>query len=171
MNPLFFWSTTFLETEKKSKFEEPFFSLLYFSNQISKTRFLEPLFYNFLEKWLQIKWSNGETCQGVSIGHYTNLLNPQWLGFAIWLGLALVHFQKKLDVKVIQLNVQNAFRRCPIHWQLFRQIFSNNGQIRCTKLAHDARKRSRAVQIETCNLTRFKVPNERAGLIKKLNSK
>ena len=30
-----------------------------FSNQISQTRFLEPLFYTFLEKWLQIKWSTG----------------------------------------------------------------------------------------------------------------
>ena len=48
----FFWSTTFLEPEKKSKFEEPFFS-----NKISWTRLLEPLFYTFLEKWLQIKWS------------------------------------------------------------------------------------------------------------------
>ena len=28
-----------------------------FSNQISQTRFLEPLFYTFLEKWLQNKWS------------------------------------------------------------------------------------------------------------------
>ena len=30
-----------------------------FSNQISWTTFLEPLFYTFLEKWLQIKWSPG----------------------------------------------------------------------------------------------------------------
>jgi len=29
-----------------------------FSNQISRTTFLEPLFYNFLEKWLQNKWSS-----------------------------------------------------------------------------------------------------------------
>ena len=41
----FFWSTTFLELD--------------FSNQISRTTFLEPLFYTFLEKWLQIKWSFG----------------------------------------------------------------------------------------------------------------
>ena len=27
-----------------------------FSNQISRTTFLEPLFYTILEKWLQIKW-------------------------------------------------------------------------------------------------------------------
>ena len=40
------------QTGKKSKFEEPDFS-----NQIARTRFLEPLFYTFLEKWLQIKWS------------------------------------------------------------------------------------------------------------------
>ena len=44
INYLFFWSTTFLEPD--------------FSNQISRTTFLEPLFYTFLEKWLQIKWSN-----------------------------------------------------------------------------------------------------------------
>ena len=41
INPPFFWSTTFLEPEKKSKFEEPFFS-----NQISRTRFLKPDFSN-----------------------------------------------------------------------------------------------------------------------------
>jgi hypothetical protein len=28
-------------------------------NQISRTTFLEPLFYTFLEKWLQNKWSIG----------------------------------------------------------------------------------------------------------------
>ena len=40
----FFWSTTFLKPE--------------FSNQISRTIFLKTLFYTFLEKWLQIKWSS-----------------------------------------------------------------------------------------------------------------
>ena len=40
----FFWSTTFLEPD--------------FTNQISRTTFLKPLFYTFLEKWLQIKWLN-----------------------------------------------------------------------------------------------------------------
>ena len=35
------------------------------SNQISRTRFLEPPFYNFLEKWLQIKWSIGLKERGV----------------------------------------------------------------------------------------------------------
>ena len=30
----------------------------FFSNHISWTRFLKPLFYTFLEKWLQNKWSN-----------------------------------------------------------------------------------------------------------------
>ena len=44
MKPLFFWSTTFLEPD--------------FLNQISRITFLEPLFYTFLEKWLQIKWSH-----------------------------------------------------------------------------------------------------------------
>ena len=44
---LFFWSTTFLEPD--------------FSNQISRTTFPEPLFYTFLEKWLQIKWSSEYT--------------------------------------------------------------------------------------------------------------
>ena len=38
-------STTFLEPD--------------FSNQISRTTFLEPLFFTFLEKGLQIKWSTG----------------------------------------------------------------------------------------------------------------
>ena len=44
IKPPFFWSTTFLEPD--------------FSNQISQTTFLKPLFYTFLEKWLQIKVSN-----------------------------------------------------------------------------------------------------------------
>ena len=42
IKPPFFWSTTFLEPD--------------FSNQISRTTFLGPLFNNFLEKWLQNKW-------------------------------------------------------------------------------------------------------------------
>ena len=42
IKPPFFWSTTFLEPD--------------FSNQISRTTFLEPLFYTFLETWLQNKW-------------------------------------------------------------------------------------------------------------------
>ena len=79
----FFWSTTFLEPEKKFEFSEPLFSNLkkcgvicsinppFFwsttflqpeknpslKNHFSQTRLLEPLFYTFLEKWLQIKWS------------------------------------------------------------------------------------------------------------------
>ena len=39
------WRTIFLEPD--------------FSNQVSQTRFLKPLFYTFPEKWLQIKWSTG----------------------------------------------------------------------------------------------------------------
>ena len=27
--------------------------------RVCRTTFVEPLFYTFLEKWLQIKWSNG----------------------------------------------------------------------------------------------------------------
>ena len=45
ISPPFFLSTIFLESD--------------FSNQISRTRFLDPHFYTFLEKWLQIKWSLG----------------------------------------------------------------------------------------------------------------
>ena len=29
-----------------------------FVDQIKKSEFAEPLFYSFLEKWLQIKWLN-----------------------------------------------------------------------------------------------------------------
>ena len=43
INPPFFWSTTFLDPD--------------FLKQISRITFLKPLFYNFLEKWLQNKWS------------------------------------------------------------------------------------------------------------------
>ena len=37
----------------------------------------------------------------VTIGHYLDPLNPQWLGFAIWSGLALVHLQKNWLLRVI----------------------------------------------------------------------
>ena len=53
---LFFWSTTFLEPD-----------LL---NQISQTRFLKPIFYTFLEKWLQNKWSNAT--------HWLKLQHSDW---------------------------------------------------------------------------------------------
>jgi hypothetical protein len=61
IHPPFFWSTTFLEPEKKNPslknhFSRPRFHKPDFLNQISWIRFLEPLFYTFLEKWLQIKW-------------------------------------------------------------------------------------------------------------------
>ena len=39
----FFWLTTFLKPD--------------FLNQISWTTFLKPLFYTYIEKWLQNKWS------------------------------------------------------------------------------------------------------------------
>ena len=39
----------------------PFFLV----NHISRTRFLQPLFYTFLEKWLQIKCSSGYMCSVV----------------------------------------------------------------------------------------------------------
>ena len=61
----FFWSTTFLQPEKRwiHGIKPPFFLV----NHFSQTRFLEPDFSNhfsrttflhFLEKWLQIKWSS-----------------------------------------------------------------------------------------------------------------
>ena len=78
----FYSATSFLEKCKKVRLEKWFFKLGFFflvnhfsrtrkkiqvwrtvflepdfSSQISQTRFLEPLFYTFLEKWLQIKWS------------------------------------------------------------------------------------------------------------------
>ena len=66
----FFWSTSFLEPEKKSMFEESFFSNQIsrtrflepdFSNQISRTRFLEPCFYKQQKLRLQNKWSSGSS--------------------------------------------------------------------------------------------------------------
>ena len=56
----FFWSTTYLQPEKKVDlwYKTTFFSgQPLFSNQISRTIFHKPIFYTFLEKWLQIKWS------------------------------------------------------------------------------------------------------------------
>jgi hypothetical protein len=41
-----------------------------FSNQISRTRFLEPLFYTFLEKWLQVKWCFVYFCTFNSFGNW-----------------------------------------------------------------------------------------------------
>ena len=60
----YFWSTTFLQPEKRWIYgiKPPFFSdQQLFSNQISQTTFYEPLFYTFPEKWLQIKWSYGDS--------------------------------------------------------------------------------------------------------------
>ena len=53
----FFLSTTFLI--KKIQVWRTIFLEPDFSNQVSQTRFLKPLFYTFPEKWLQIKWSTG----------------------------------------------------------------------------------------------------------------
>ena len=53
-NWTYFLQTVFLEPD--------------FSNQISRTSFLEPLFYTYLEKWLQNKWFNGKT-----LGECSNL--------------------------------------------------------------------------------------------------
>ena len=58
-----FWSTIFLQPEQMYPhtvwYKTTFFSgQPFFSNHISWTRFLKPLFYTFLEKWLQNKWSN-----------------------------------------------------------------------------------------------------------------
>ena len=52
------------------------------SNQISRTRFLEPLFYTFLEKWLQIKWS---------ITHFLYKLAPCPSSFLCYLLVALIN--------------------------------------------------------------------------------
>ena len=65
----FFWNTaspwtiysatTFLEKGRKVVLEKWFFKLGFFFqvNLFSRSRFLEPLFYTFLEKRLQNKWS------------------------------------------------------------------------------------------------------------------
>ena len=45
-------STTFLEKCRKMVVEKKLG--FFFSNQISQTTFLEPLFYTFLEKWLRL---------------------------------------------------------------------------------------------------------------------
>ena len=37
----------------------------------------------------------------LTIEHYPDPLNPQWLSFAIWLGLALVHIQENWLLRVI----------------------------------------------------------------------
>ena len=59
INPPFFLVNHFSRTRKKIQVWRTIFHQPDFSNQISRTRFLEPLFYTFLEKWLQIKWSFG----------------------------------------------------------------------------------------------------------------
>ena len=45
--------------------------------------------------------------QGMTIEHYLDPLNPQWLGFAIWSGLALVQFKKKMSVKLFLNKVDH----------------------------------------------------------------
>ena len=58
----FFWSTTFLEPEKRWIYtiKPPFFSgQPLFSNHFSRTRFLEPDFYKQQKLRSQNKWSTG----------------------------------------------------------------------------------------------------------------
>ena len=68
IKPPFFWSTTFLEPD--------------FLNQISRTRFLEPIFYTFLEKWLQNKWSTA-----YSILLWTMMMIKMGLETTLWIVL------------------------------------------------------------------------------------
>ena len=57
--PTFFLVNYFSWTRKKIQVWRTFILEPDLLNKISRTRFLKPLFYTFLEKWLQNKWSNG----------------------------------------------------------------------------------------------------------------
>ena len=51
-----------------------------FSNQISRTTFLKPLFYTFLEKWLQNEWSKGRE-RVIKSGKWANVVYGRPLTF------------------------------------------------------------------------------------------
>ena len=113
----FFWSTTFLEPEKRwiYSIKPPFSGQPLFLNQISWTRFLKPLFYTFLEKGLQNKWSTGHSC-----GYF-----PDQNGVN---ALVETFFSLKGENEFIKESFFY-FTKVKI---MFRNIFFENNEISCT---------------------------------------
>ena len=71
-----------------------------FSNQISWTRFLEPLFHTFLEKWLQNKWSNGWRFKG-------RLLYLSWISRKLFVCHDFHHLL--LELNFLQHTISRVF--------------------------------------------------------------
>ena len=48
--------------------------------------------------------TKNKTCNGVTIGYWPDPLDPNWMGFVVWSGLALHHLQKNWLLRVWMLG-------------------------------------------------------------------